>query len=162
MQTYVEKLLQLQKQQADELIGQQGMELPQYSLQLKKLRQEEETFEENVSQPDLQQTAQKTGKEELSGQEDVQDAAALLEKLDLMQAANEGVQMQTQTEAAAIMQSLAAQQSVVLSRTQLLQEQVQAGSSTQMLFAGGIAARPTERSMQEISRFFERDARRYG
>ncbi len=162
MQTYVEKLLQLQKQQADELIGQQGMELPQYGMQLKKLRQEEEIFGENTLKPDLQQNAEKPGKEKRSGQEEAQNAAALLEELDSMQAANEGVQMQTQTETAAMMQSLAAQSADVLSRTQLLQGQVQTESRMQMLLSGGIAARPTERSMQEISRFFERDARRYG
>lgn len=36
------------------------------------------------------------------------------------------------------------------------------GSYRQTLTADGIAGAPTERSMLEISRYFERDARRYG
>lgn len=36
------------------------------------------------------------------------------------------------------------------------------GSYRQTLVSSGIAGAPTERSMLEISRFFERDARRYG
>ena len=36
------------------------------------------------------------------------------------------------------------------------------GSYTRHMETGGIASSPTQRSMQEISRFFERDARRYG
>ena len=36
------------------------------------------------------------------------------------------------------------------------------GSCRQRMEVAGIASGPSQRSMQEISRFFERDARRYG
>ena len=36
------------------------------------------------------------------------------------------------------------------------------GSYRQRMEVAGIASSPSQRSMQEISRFFERDARRYG
>ena len=36
------------------------------------------------------------------------------------------------------------------------------GSYRKMMEVAGIASSPSQRSMQEISRFFERDARRYG
>ena len=36
------------------------------------------------------------------------------------------------------------------------------GSYRQTMTVAGIASGPSQRSMQEISRFFERDARRYG
>ena len=36
------------------------------------------------------------------------------------------------------------------------------GSSRQTMAVAGIASEPSQRSMREISRFFERDARRYG
>ncbi|MCQ2420663.1 MAG: hypothetical protein MJ118_05970 [Clostridia bacterium] len=161
MQTYVEKLLQLQMQQAARLTERQNMELPQYSAQLLRLRQQNTENEEKV-QSEAEREAERQEMRKRPGQEDTQGAAALLEELESMQAANDGAQAESRTETAAMMRNLAAQSADVLTRTQLLQERIQPAGVSQMLPAGGIAAKPTERSMQEISRFFERDARRYG
>lgn len=161
MQTYVDRLLQEQMQQAEQFSRPQGIELRQYSV----FRQlpGQENVDATTDAPtgpafDEASSDNRIPKESV----EAQGVEALLNRFDRLQAANmraQSVQLLTKE---AFAQSAGAVSGIAGVRAGSVQEQTVSGTFSQVLLSGGMAAQPTARSMQEISRFFERDARRYG
>ena len=84
-----------------------------------------------------------------------------LESMQLQKSAQAQLEQTRKMEAA--MTELTQRQRVdITSRTPDSAEDGVVGSYRQQMEVAGIASSPSQRSMQEISRFFERDARRYG
>ena len=162
MQTYVETLLLDQLRQAERFSAQQGIELRQYSIFAALPQAAGALLTEDAAQQGAAGEADPDAAVTPVGQEDPSGAAAVLEKLDAMQAANVRAQSANLTAQAAMTQSGERDGGTAGRRTGSVQEQTTAGRFSQTLLSGGVASRPPERSMREISRFFERDSRRYG
>ena len=162
MQSYVETLLLDQLRKAERFSAQQGIELRQYSI-FAALPQAGSSQQENAA---VQNAAAEAGAEAAAappGQTEQTGAAAVLQRLEALQTA--GVRARSAGETArqaAMARSAAADGMHAGGRRGFAPEQTEAGSFSQTLLSSGVASRPTERSMREISRFFERDSRRYG
>lgn len=161
MQSYIETLLLDQLRKAERFSAQQGIELRQYSI-FAALPQAGSSQQENAA---VQNAAAEAGAEAAapSGQTEQTGAAAVLQRLEALQTA--GVRARSAgapARQAAMARSAAADGMHAGGRRGFAPEQTEAGSFSQTLLSGGVASRPTERSMREISRFFERDSRRYG
>lgn len=148
--TYVEKLLQMQTRLAAGFDHEDAPALPRYLL-VKQERSQRQAAEDDGGTSDLPKQ---------NGQS---DAAQLLRKLQRLQTAAEispeRMRMKEEVQQTILHHS----QSVLPSQTrQSAYEGGLIGDFRQTMVTAGLAGIRTQRSMSEISRYFERDARRYG
>lgn len=161
MQSYVETLLLDQLRKAERFSAQQGIKLRQYSI-FAALPQAGSSQQENAA---VQNAAAEAGAEAAapSRQTEQTGAAAVLQRLEALQTAGMRARSAGETaRQAAMARGATADGMHAGGRSGFAPEQTEAGSFSQTLLSGGVESWPTERSMREISRFFERDSRRYG
>ena len=152
MQTYVETLLHRQLQQAARFSVQQGLELRQYGI-FAALAQEQAI-----------QTEQAAEQTELCPPDQAEQAGAaqVLRLLDTMQAANARAQAADLTRQAGAARQAENGAAAFGWKSGPAQVQTAAGGISEGILPDAVALYLTERSMREISRYFERDSRRYG
>ena len=164
---YIQMLLQMQTALAQALEEEPGMELPEAAMirpRQGSQEEEQEAFaaESREESMEAEEPAAKKS-QSATGGEERQEARWMLERLELLQAAN--------GRAAMIAQTLAEQKISALQKSQSGYVSQQGDSRflggvtaepARPLLASGIAGQQTQRTMFDISRYFERDARRYG
>ena len=126
---------------------------------------QEQNTQGREKRPGLMQTgAEMDGTETWSAEQALREMARQtmrLESMQLQKSAQAQLEQTRRLEAA--MTELTQRQRVdITARTLDSTEGGVVGSYRQQMEFAGIASGPSQRSMQEISRFFERDARRYG
>lgn len=149
METYVETLLRRQREMSRSLLQEEARDV------------EGHTVGGSAGEPEETSAL----RQEQAAVEDTEGAAqaVLLERLEELERGTAGVQVLRQR----ILQEKL-EKTQVLQRESLMERRPEntsgghTGSYSRMLQADGIAGSPTQRSMQEISRYFERDSRRYG
>lgn len=148
METYVETLLRRQREMSRSLLQEDAQDV------------EVHTVGGGTGEPE--ETAALRQEQAAARSEDGAQTV-LLERLEELERGSGGVQVLRQR----ILQEKL-EKTQVLQRESLMERRPEntsgghTGSYSRMLQADGIAGSPTQRSMQEISRYFERDSRRYG
>lgn len=148
METYVETLLRRQREMSRSLLQEDAQDV------------EVHTVGGSAGEPE--ETAA-LRQEQTAAQSEDGAQTVLLERLEELERGSAGVQVLRQR----ILQEKL-EKTQVLQRESLMERRPEntsgghTGSYSRMLQADGIAGSPTQRSMQEISRYFERDSRRYG
>ena len=167
MLEYVRRLLLAQTRLAAQFDTAPQPEIREVTLQMEKKEQNspEEDAPGQEKRPGLMQTgAEMDGTETWSAEQALREMARQtlrLESMQLQKSAQAQLEQTRKMEAA--MTELTQRQRVdITARTPDSAEGGVVGSYRQTLEFAGIASGPSQRSMQEISRFFERDARRYG
>ncbi len=167
MLEYVRRLLLAQTRLAAQFDTAPQPEIREVTLQMEKKEQNspEEDAPGQEKRPGLMQTgAEMDGTETWSAEQALREIARQtlrLESMQLQKSAQAQLEQTRKMEAA--MTELTQRQRVdITARTPDSAEGGVVGSYRQKMEFAGIASSPSQRSMQEISRFFERDARRYG
>ena len=167
MLEYVRRLLLAQTRLAAQFDTAPQPEIREVTLQMEKKEQNspEEDAPGQEKWPGLMQTgAEMDGTETWSAEQALREMARQtlrLESMQLQKSAQAQLEQTRKMEAA--MTELTQRQRVdITARTPDSAEGGVVGSYRQKMEFAGIASSPSQRSMQEISRFFERDARRYG
>ena len=167
MLEYVRRLLLAQTRLAAQFDTAPQPEIREVTLQMEKKEQNspEEDAPGQEKRPGLMQTgAEMDGTETWSAEQALREMARQtlrLENMQLQKSAQAQLEQTRKMEAA--MTELTQRQRVdITARTPDSAEGGVVGSYRQKMEFAGIASSPSQRSMQEISRFFERDARRYG
>ena len=167
MLEYVRRLLLAQTRLAAQFDTAPQPEIREVTLQMEKKEQNspEEDAPGQEKRPGLMQTgAEMDGTETWSAEQALREMARQtlrLESMQLQKSAQAQLEQTRRLEAA--MTELTQRQRVdITARTPDSAEGGVVGSYRQKMEFAGIASGPSQRSMQEISRFFERDARRYG
>ena len=167
MLEYVRRLLLAQTRLAAQFDTAPQPEIREVTLQMEKKEQNspEEDAPGQLKRPGLMQTgAEMDGTETWSAEQALREMARQtlrLESMQLQKSAQAQLEQTRKMEAA--MTELTQRQRVdITARTPDSAEGGVVGSYRQKMEFAGIASGPSQRSMQEISRFFERDARRYG
>ena len=167
MLEYVRRLLLAQTRLATQFDTAPQPEIREVTLQMEKKEQNspEEDAPGQEKRPGLMQTgAEMDGTETWSAEQALREMARQtlrLESMQLQKSAQAQLEQTRKMEAA--MTELTQRQRVdITARTPDSAEGGVVGSYRQQMEFAGIASGPSQRSMQEISRFFERDARRYG
>ena len=167
MLEYVRQLLLAQTRLAAQFDTAPQPEIREVTLQMEKKEQNspEEDAPGQEKRPGLMQTgAEMDGTETWSAEQALREMARQtlrLESMQLQKSAQAQLEQTRKMEAA--MTELTQRQRVdITARTPDSAEGGVVGSYRQKMEFAGIASGPSQRSMQEISRFFERDARRYG
>lgn len=167
MLEYVRRLLLAQTRLAAQFDTAPQPEIREVTLQMEKKEQNspEEDAPGQEKRPGLMQTgAEMDGTETWSAEQALREMARQtlrLESIQLQKSAQAQLEQTRKMEAA--MTELTQRQRVdITARTPDSAEGGVVGSYRQKMEFAGIASSPSQRSMQEISRFFERDARRYG
>lgn len=167
MLEYVRRLLLAQTRLAAQFDTAPQPEIWEVTLQMEKKEQNspEEDAPGQEKRPGLMQTgAEMDGTETWSAEQALREMARQtlrLESMQLQKSAQAQLEQTRKMEAA--MTELTQRQRVdITARTPDSAEGGVVGSYRQKMEFAGIASSPSQRSMQEISRFFERDARRYG
>ncbi|MFR4595865.1 MAG: hypothetical protein ACLT8T_10745 [Oscillospiraceae bacterium] len=167
MLEYVRRLLLAQTRLAAQFDTAPQPEIREVTLQMEKKEQNspEEDAPGQEKRPGLMQTgAEMDGTETWSAEQALREMARQtlrLESMQLQKSAQAQLEQTRKMEAA--MTELTQRQRVdITARTPDSAEGGVVGSYRQKMEFAGIASGPSQRSMQEISRFFERDARRYG
>ena len=167
MLEYVRQLLLAQTRLAAQFDTAPQPEIREVTLQMEKKEQNspEEDAPGREKRPGLMQTgAEMDGTETWSAEQALREMARQtlrLESMQLQKSAQAQLEQTRKMEAA--MTELTQRQRVdITARTPDSAEGGVVGSYRQKMEFAGIASSPSQRSMQEISRFFERDARRYG
>ena len=126
---------------------------------------QEQSTQSREKRPGLMQAgAEMDGTETWSAEQALREMARQTMRLESMQLQKSAqAQMEQTRRLEAAMTELTQRQRVdITSRTPDSAAGGMMGSCRQRMEVAGIASGPSQRSMQEISRFFERDARRYG
>ena len=167
MLEYVRRLLLAQTRLAAQFDTAPQPEIREVTLQMEKKEQNspEEDAPGQEKRPGLMQTgAEMDGTETWPAEQALREMARQtlrLESMQLQKSAQAQLEQTRKMEAA--MTELTQRQRVdITARTPDSAEGGVVGSYRQKMEFAGIASSPSQRSMQEISRFFERDARRYG
>ena len=167
MLEYVRRLLLAQTRLAAQFDTAPQPEIREVTLQMEKKEQNspEEDAPGQEKRPGLMQTgAEMDGTETWSAEQALREMARQtlrLESMQLQKSAQAQLEQTRKMEAA--MTELTQRQRVdITARTPDSAEGGVVGSYRKKMEFAGIASSPSQRSMQEISRFFERDARRYG
>ena len=167
MLEYVRRLLLAQTRLAAQFDTAPQPEIREVTLQMEKKEQNspEEDAPGQEKRPGLMQTgAEMDGTETWSAEQALREMTRQtmrLESMQLQKSAQAQLEQTRRLEAA--MTELTQRQRVdITSRTPDSAEGGVVGSCRRRMEVAGIASGPSQRSMQEISRFFERDARRYG
>ena len=167
MLEYVRRLLLAQTRLAAQFDTAPQPEIREVTLQMEKKEQNspEEDAPGQEKRPGLMQTgAEMDGTETWSAEQALREMTRQtlrLESMQLQKSAQAQLEQTRKMEAA--MTELTQRQRVdITARTPDSAEGGVVGSYRQKMEFAGIASSPSQRSMQEISRFFERDARRYG
>ena len=167
MLEYVRRLLLAQTRLAAQFDTAPQPEIREVTLQMEKKEQNspEEDAPGQEKRPGLMQTgAEMDGTETWSAEQALREMARQTMRLESMQQQKSAqAQMEQTRKMEAAMTELTQRQRVdITARTPDSAEGGVVGSYRQKMEFAGIASSPSQRSMQEISRFFERDARRYG
>ena len=167
MLEYVRRLLLAHTRLAAQFDTAPQPEIREVTLQMEKKEQNspEEDAPGQEKRPGLMQAgAEMDGTETWSAEQALREMARQtlrLESMQLQKSAQAQLEQTRKMEAA--MTELTQRQRVdITARTLDSAEGGVVGSYRQQMEFAGIASSPSQRSMQEISRFFERDARRYG
>lgn len=167
MLEYVRRLLLAQTRLAAQFDTAPQPEIREVTLQMEKKEQNspEEDAPGQEKRPGLMQAgAEMDGRETWSAEQALREMARQtlrLESMQLQKSAQAQLEQTRRLEAA--MTELTQRQHVdITARTPDSAAGGMMGSYRQRMEVAGIASGPSQRSMQEISRFFERDARRYG
>ena len=167
MLEYVRRLLLAQTRLAAQFDTAPQPEIREVTLQMEKKEQNspEEDAPGQEKRPGLMQTgAEMDGTETWSAEQALREMARQtlrLESMQLQKSAQAQLE-QTRKMEPAMTQLTQRQRVDITARTPDSAEGGVVGSYRQKMEFAGIASSPSQRSMQEISRFFERDARRYG
>lgn len=167
MLEYVRRLLLAQTRLAAQFDTAPQPEIREVTLQMEKKEQNspEEDAPGQEKRPGLMQTgAEMDGTETWSAEQALREMARQTMRLESMQLQKSAqAQLEQTRKMEAAMTELTQRQRVdITARTPDSAEGGVVGSYRQKMEFAGIASSPSQRSMQEISRFFERDARRYG
>ena len=167
MLEYVRRLLLAQTRLAAQFDTAPQPEIREVTLQMEKKEQNspEEDATGQEKRPGLMQTgAEMDGTETWSAEQALREMARQTMRLESMQLQKSAqAQLEQTRKMEAAMTELTQRQRVdITARTPDSAEGGVVGSYRQKMEFAGIASSPSQRSMQEISRFFERDARRYG
>lgn len=167
MLEYVRRLLLAQTRLAAQFDTAPQPEIREVTLQMEKKEQNspEEDAPGREKRPGLMQAgAEMDGTETWSAEQALREMTRQtmrLESMQLQKSAQAQLEQTRRLEAA--MTELTQRQHVdITARTPDSAAGGMMGSYRQRMEVAGIASSPSQRSMQEISRFFERDARRYG
>ena len=167
MLEYVRRLLLMQTKLAAQFDAGQTPEIRETALHAEAVQTEDAQTDEAAAKTQRRDAAEqaKTGQAQEQTVEDKLRALTRqtmrMESLQLQRAAQKEQEQTRQLEAA--MSALQERQTVQLTRkTPENAEGGLLGSYRQTMTVAGIASGPSQWTMQEISRFFERDARRYG
>ena len=167
MLEYVRRLLLAQTRLAAQFDTAPQPEIREVTLQMEKKEQnspEEDAPGQEKRRGLMQTGAEMDGTETWSAEQALREMARQtlrLESMQLQKSAQAQLEQTRKMEAA--MTELTQRQRVdITARTPDSAEGGVVGSYRQKMEFAGIASGPSQRSMQEISRFFERDARRYG
>ena len=150
MATYVDSILRGQAEMAAHFYEEQTITLKHYQIPGMKQEQKSVLPEEQKQQMQMQEDSQQTAKQLLQNLQQLQQSAArtAVVRQNLHQTQ---INLLQQEQGVNVMQRTPENTSGGLT-----------GSYSRAMFSDGIAASPTGWTMQEISRYFERDARRYG
>ena len=167
MLEYVRRLLLAQTRLAAQFDTAPQPEIREVTLQMEKKEQNspEEDAPGQEKRPGLMQTgAEMDGTETWSAEQALREMTRQTMRLESMQLQKSAqAQLEQTRKMEAAMTELTQRQRVdITARTPDSAEGGVVGSYRQKMEFAGIASSPSQRSMQEISRFFERDARRYG
>ena len=167
MLEYVRRLLLAQTRLAAQFDTAPQPEIREVTLQMEKKEQNspEEDAPGQEKRPGLMQTgAEMDGTETWSAEQALREMTRQTMRLESMQLQKSAqAQLEQTRKMEAAMTELTQRQRVdITARTPDSAEGGVVGSYRQQMEFAGIASGPSQRSMQEISRFFERDARRYG
>ena len=167
MLEYVRRLLLAQTRLAAQFDTAPQPEIREVTLQMEKKEQNspEEDAPGQEKRPGLMQTgAEMDGTETWSAEQALREMTRQTMRLESMQLQKSAqAQLEQTRKMEAAMTELTQRQRVdITARTPDSAEGGVVGSYRQKMEFAGIASGPSQRSMQEISRFFERDARRYG
>lgn len=167
MLEYVRRLLLAQTRLAAQFDTALQPEIREVTLQMEKKEQNspEEDAPGQEKRPGLMQAgAEMDGRETWSAEQALREMARQTMRLESMQLQKSAqAQLEQTRKMEAAMTELTQRQRVdITARTLDSAEGGVVGSYRQQMEFAGIASSPSQRSMQEISRFFERDARRYG
>ena len=167
MEEYMKRLLLVQKEIAAQFDAAPQPEVREVTLPEAALRQDdvrEDAAEEKGRAENAAAEVQTKGLAEASIEDTLREAsrqAMRLEGLAAQKTAQEQVMRTRELERT--MTALFERQTVRLTeRTADAEDGGVFGSARSKMELAGIASSPSQRSMMEISRFFERDARRYG
>lgn len=167
MLEYVRRLLLMQTKLAAQFDAGQTPEIRETALHAEAVQTEDAQTDE-VAAKTKRRVASESAKTGQAQEQTVEDKLRALtrqtmrmESLQMQRAAQKEQEQTRQLEAA--MSALQERQTVQLTRrTPENAEGGLLGSYRQTMTVAGIASGPSQWTMQEISRFFERDARRYG
>ena len=167
MLEYVRRLLLAQTRLAAQFDTAPQPEIREVTLQMEKKEQNspEEDAPGQEKRPGLMQTgAEMDGTETWSAEQALREMTRQTMRLESMQLQKSAqAQLEQTRKMEAAMTELTQRQRVdITARTPDSAEGGVVGSCRRRMEVAGIASGPSQRSMQEISRFFERDARRYG
>ena len=167
MLEYVKRLLLAQTQLAAQFDAGQPPEIRETALRAENMQ--EEKRQTDAAAPGAQKKnvpaqAQPGQAQEQTVEDQLREMTRKTMRMESMQMQKAAQAQQEQTrELEAAMTALQGNQTVDLGKqTPESAEGGLTGSYWQTMTVAGIASGPSQRSMQEISRFFERDARRYG
>ena len=158
MLEYVKRLLLMQTKLAAQFDAGQTPEIRETALHAEAVQTEDALMDETAAKTQKMEASERAK----SNQTQEQTVEDKLRELTRQTMRMESLQQQTRRLEAA-MTALQERQTVHLTKqTPDNAEGGLLGSYRQTMTVAGIASGPSQRSMQEISRFFERDARRYG
>lgn len=167
MLEYVERLLLAQTRLAAQFESAPQPEIREVSLRAEQTdaqKQEEDSAGEKKKQNLTQQEGDKARAADISAEDRLREMARQtmrMQSIRMQKTAQEEMERTKRMERA--MTALQQRQTIDLpAKTPDTADGGMTGSYRQTMEAAGIASSPSKRSMQEISRFFERDARRYG
>ena len=167
MLEYVKRLLLMQTKLAAQFDAGQTPEIRETALHAEAVQTEDALMDETAAKAQKMEASERA-KSDQTQEQTVEDKLRELtrqtmrmESLQLQKTAQKEQEQTRRLEAA--MTELTQRQRVdITARTPDSAAGGMMGSYRQRMEVAGIASSPSQRSMQEISRFFERDARRYG
>lgn len=167
MLEYVKRLLLMQTKLAAQFDAGQTPEIRETALHAETVQTEDALMDETAAKTQKMEASERA-KSDQTQEQTVEDKLRELtrqtmrmESLQQQKTAQKEQEQTRRLEAA--MTALQERQTVYLTKqTPDNAEGGLLGSYRQTMTVAGIASGPSQRSMQEISRFFERDARRYG
>ena len=165
MLEYVRRLLLAQVRLAAQFDTAPQPEIREVTLQMEKKEQNspEEDAPGREKRPGGRQTDTEIKAAKIwSAEQALREMARQTMRLESMQLQKSAQMEQTRRLEAAMTELTQRQRVDITARTPDSAAGGMMGSYRQQMEVAGIASGPSQRSMQEISRFFERDARRYG
>lgn len=167
MLEYVKRLLLMQTKLAAQFDAGQTPEIRETALHAEAVQTAGAQTDETAAKTqgsDTSELAQSDQAQEQTLEDKLREMTRRTMRMESMQMQKTAQKQQEQTRRLeTAMTALQARQTVELEkRTPESAEGGVMGSYRQTMTVAGIASGPSQRSMQEISRFFERDARRYG